>query len=111
LAELAVKAKKWDRAETWAKETLHVEPADESAHRMLADAFANQNKHKQAAERYEVVLGLDDEEGSNKAEIAAKAAKEWLAANEKPKAKKLIDAALKEAPNDATLKDLQKKAN
>jgi cellulose synthase operon protein C len=110
LAELNVKAKRWDKAETWSRETLHVEPADAAAHRMLAEAYANQKKHRQAAERYEVLLQHEEDEVSH-AEIAAKAAREWIAAGEKAKAKKLIDAGLKEAPNDSALKDLLKQAS
>jgi tetratricopeptide (TPR) repeat protein len=109
LAELAVKAKNWPRAEKWSKETLHVEPADHAANQMLADAYAGQKKHKQAAERYEVLLHDDEEEADAKA-AALLAAEQHLAAGDNAKARKLLDAVIKEEPTNGKAKDLLKKA-
>lgn len=111
LAELAIKAKNWPSAEKWSKETLHVEPDDHAAHMMLAEAFASQKKHRQAAERYEVVMHSDDVDETEAKHAALKAAEQWLAAGEKDKAKKVIEGVGKEAPKDERVKrELLKKA-
>ena len=107
LAELAVAAKDWERAEHWAFETLYVDVSDRQAHGYLADAALALGKFELAIDECRILLA------KNPVDVATsmKLAEAYLGAGRKELARPLLEAVPENDPNHERARRLLKDAN
>jgi tetratricopeptide (TPR) repeat protein len=97
LAELLAKEKNWKLAEQYARETLHINVSDWSAHRILAEALFHQGRFLASAGEYELAASKD----AKFQDGLLLAAEAYQKGGNEPKARQILREWIKKYPNDA----------